>query len=251
MNLQCSALTSPAGPPPLALVVDDREANRYVVAHTLRAAGYAVVEAADGAEALRLAAERAPTIILLDVNLPDLSGFEVARRLKADLVTRVIPILQVSASNVSTLQQAAGLEAGADAYLTHPIDPGVLLATVHALRRVRRAEDDARRSAERLRTTLDSVTVPFVLLDREWRFVHVNEEAARVLRLNRDELLGRTQWEAFPATVGSPFEREYRQAVATGEPAMFTEFYAPMDAWFEIHARPTVGWGGWPSTSLT
>ena len=230
-------------PPPLALVVDDREANRYVVARTLRAAGYAIVEAADGVEALRLAIERVPAVILLDVNLPDLSGFEVARRLKADPATRIIPILQVSASNVSTVQQAAGLEAGADAYLTHPIDPGVLLATVGALRRVRRAEDEARRSAERLRTTLDSVTVPFVLLDREWRFVHVNEEAARVLRLNRDELLGRIQWGAFPATVGSPFEQEYRRAVATGEPAAFTEFYAPMNAWFEIHARPTVEGG--------
>ena len=233
----------PPEPPPLALVVDDREANRYIVARTLRGAGFAVAEAVDGAGALRLAAERVPAVILLDVNLPDLSGFEVARRLKADPAARVIPILQVSASHVSTAQQAAGLDAGADAYLTHPIDPGVLLATVNALLRVRRAEDAARRSAERLRATLDSVAVPFHLLDREWRYVHVNEEAVRAVGLPRAAMLGRTVWEVFPAVVGTTFEQEYRRAVATGRPAVFTDFYAPLDTWFEIHAQPTAEGG--------
>ena len=73
------------------LVVDDNEAERYYVARVLRKAGFEVTEAGTGQEALRLAGE-VPDLVTLDVRLPDLSGFEVCRRLKADLVTRDIPV---------------------------------------------------------------------------------------------------------------------------------------------------------------
>ena len=83
------------------LAVDDDEATRYSLARRLRGAGFRVLEAATGAEALRLAREE-PVLITLDINLPDMDGFEVCRRLKSDPATREIPVLHLSAACVSS-----------------------------------------------------------------------------------------------------------------------------------------------------
>jgi signal transduction histidine kinase len=80
---------------------------------------------------------------VLDVNLPDMSGIDVCRRLKSDPAMAPISVLQVSAAMVSDEHRVSGLNAGADAYLTEPIDPPVLVATVNALLRMRRAEEEA------------------------------------------------------------------------------------------------------------
>src|SRR5579884_2214917 len=112
-------LDFPGERPATILAVDDEPANRYARARGLRKAGFTVVEAATGAEALRLAADR-PDLILLDVNLPDLDGFEVCRRLKADPATAAIPILQTSAQRVGPEDRVQGLEGGADGYLVLP-----------------------------------------------------------------------------------------------------------------------------------
>ena len=123
------------------LVVDDTEGNRYAVSRMVRGAGYDVIEAADGAQAIAQAATL-PDLIVLDVNLPDTTGFDVLRQLKSDPRTAPIPVMHLTASLVSTADQAFGLNAGADAYLTHPVDPAVFVATVRSLLRV--AEADAR-----------------------------------------------------------------------------------------------------------
>src|SRR5690349_11608869 len=104
------------------LVVDDAEASRYLVGRALRAAGFLVVEAATGAGALELA-RLEPDLIVLDVRLPDVDGYEVCRRLRAEPLTRRIPVLQVSAAFRDSDDRAAGLEAGADAYMAHPYGP--------------------------------------------------------------------------------------------------------------------------------
>ncbi|MEW6270755.1 MAG: response regulator [Thermodesulfobacteriota bacterium] len=126
------------------LVVDDDEAHRYAKVHTLRRAGFEVHEAARGMDALRLIAERPPRLVVLDVNLPDLSGWEVCRRLKREPETATIPVLQMSASYVTEADTVRALEGGADACLTEPIEPPVLIATVRALLRARRAEEELR-----------------------------------------------------------------------------------------------------------
>src|SRR4051812_48289334 len=103
------------------LVVDDTEGSRYSVTRMLQKARYGVKEAATGRETLRLAAEQ-PDLIILDINLPDMTGYEVCRRLKADPATASIPILHLSASFIESESRAAGLEGGADGYLTYPVD---------------------------------------------------------------------------------------------------------------------------------
>ena len=145
--------------PQTILAVDDNDAFRYSVARRLRDAGFQVIEAATGAEALRLAREE-PVLITLDINLPDIDGFEVCRRLKSDPATREIPVLHLSASCVDSGHKVRGLEGGADAYLSEPIDQQELVATVKALLRMREAQKEARRQAdeaERARRELKAI----------------------------------------------------------------------------------------------
>ncbi|MBX6368919.1 MAG: response regulator [Rhodospirillales bacterium] len=122
----------------LVLVVDDDPSGRYARARLLRSAGYETLEAAEGAEALALVAARRPDIVLLDVRLPDMSGFEVCRRIKE--ADRTISVLQISAVFTRPADRVIGLDSGADGYLADPIDPLELLATLRGVMRLRRAE---------------------------------------------------------------------------------------------------------------
>src|ERR1700728_3380055 len=135
----------------LILNVDDYVPGRYARSKILKQAGYPVIEAGTGAETLELVKHQRPALILLDVNLPDMSGFEVCRRLRSDPQTETLTILHISASSVLTQHQVSGLESGADGYLVEPVEPAVLLATVNAFLRARRAEDEVRKSNEELR----------------------------------------------------------------------------------------------------
>ncbi|HEX7967837.1 MAG TPA: response regulator, partial [Stellaceae bacterium] len=124
------------------LVVDDDDANRYFKAHVLAKRGYAVREAAGGADALRIVEAERPALVLLDVKLPDVSGLEICGAIKAKLPGTIV--LQTSAAFTAGKHRAAGLSGGADAYLVEPIEPEELLATVDALMRLHRAEQELR-----------------------------------------------------------------------------------------------------------
>lgn len=125
------------------LHVDDNRATRYTIGRTLEREGFKVSEAVTGREGVRLA--RDADLVILDVKLPDIDGFEVCRRIKADPKTAEIPVLHLSATYVTYEAQAAGLEGGADGYLVQPVDDRVLVATIKALLRMRRAEEELHR----------------------------------------------------------------------------------------------------------
>jgi len=128
------------------LTVDDNDAMRYSLVRSLKDAGYNVIEARTGKEALAMAAD-APDLITLDVNLPDMSGFQVCRQLKSDPQTSSIPILHVSSTIVDPEYRVRGLDGGADAYLSEPIDRAELVATIGALLRLKTAENRVRQQA--------------------------------------------------------------------------------------------------------
>jgi two-component system, NtrC family, sensor kinase len=131
------------------LNVDDTEAKRYVTSRTLRNAGFEVVEAATGQECLQTAVTERPDLVVLDVQLPDLHGFEVCHRLKTDPRTSSIPVLHLSASFTRPEDRVRGFEQGADAYMSQPIDPSEFVATIRSLLRMVDAERQLRDSQER------------------------------------------------------------------------------------------------------
>ena len=132
----------PALAPAFVLVVDDNDANRFAKATTLRRAGFVVTEANSGAAALETMRRQAVDLVLLDINLPDMSGLEVCALIKGDAALAPIQVLQISSTAVTDADRVRGLSGGADAYLTEPTAPEVLLATLNGLLRVRRAELD-------------------------------------------------------------------------------------------------------------
>jgi len=137
--------------PPLILVVDDNETNRDILITRLEKHGYQLLQAADGEEALASVAQHSPDLILLDVEMPKLDGFEVCRRLKNDPAMPFIPIVLVTARAASQ-DVVTGLDAGADEYLTKPIDQAALVARVRSMLRVKALHDQVQAQAADLAT---------------------------------------------------------------------------------------------------
>ncbi|GAA1768892.1 fused response regulator/phosphatase [Luedemannella helvata] len=133
-----------------ALVVDDTPSKRYVLASWLRRAGFTIVEAETGTEALTRLESEPVDVVILDVKLPDMSGFDVCERIKSAPAHAATPVVHVSAAAVNVVDRTHGLSRGADAYLVEPIDPDELLATVQAVLRYARARQRAERMATRL-----------------------------------------------------------------------------------------------------
>ena len=111
--------------------------TRDLVRGILERGGFSVHEAVTGGQALTLASTLRPDLIILDIELPDIGGLEVARRLKERDPTARIPVLHLSGTRVGADDMVRGLDAGADAYLVHPVEPQVLLSTIRALLRMR------------------------------------------------------------------------------------------------------------------
>ena len=124
---------------PTILLVEDEPAQRAVLAYNLKSEGFDVIEAEDGEEALVMAQESVPDLVLLDWMLPHVSGLEVCRRLKSGKATRALPVIMLSARS-EELDKVRGLETGADDYMVKPYSVAELMARVRKeLRRTRPA----------------------------------------------------------------------------------------------------------------
>lgn len=141
----------------LILNVDDNDGARYAKTRILQSAGFRVLEAANGTDALAMVREEDPALVLLDVKLPDINGIEVCRRIKSDPDTNGVLVLQTSAALTGRADKIRGLEGGADNYLAAPIEADELIANVNALLRMRQTQDDLRESEERFRQLTDNI----------------------------------------------------------------------------------------------
>ena len=189
LPLQNGSVQIVGRPAETVLIIDDDEAKRHAVAKILRKAGYLIREGETGADALRLAAAK-PALIILDVKLPDVSGFEVCQRIKEDPATAAIPVLHISTTFVDIEDRIHGLEGGADGDLTDVLEPLELVATVKALLRPQKAEEAAQISTKQWQVTFDAINDGVVLLDRNGRVVQVNSAMEGMLGKSWNDLSG-------------------------------------------------------------
>ena len=161
--------------PTQILNVDDNDGARYAKTRILQSAGFDVIEAANGTDALDMVKRLAPALVLLDVKLPDINGIEVCRRIKAESDSSSVLVLQTSAALTGRADKIRGLEGGADNYLAAPIEADELIANVNALLRMRRIQVDLRDSEERFRQLTDNIDDVFWMFSVPGReLVYVN-----------------------------------------------------------------------------
>jgi adenylate cyclase len=142
------------------LVIDDNRENITLVRDVLEVADYAVIEAYSGQTGLAMSLSEQPDLILLDVNMPGMDGFEVCRQLKAEEDTHHIPVIMLTAQS-DVESRVTGIESGADDYLTKPFSPRELLVRVERSLRSKAASDDLRKSTHELRQQQEIIKQTF------------------------------------------------------------------------------------------
>lgn len=171
------------------LVVDDNPVTCYATARALRSAGFATIEAGTGQQALDLSRGNVSAVVL-DVHLPDIGGFDVCRMIRAREVTTSLPIVHLSAAFIEETDKVAGLNAGADAYLTHPAEPAMLVATIQALVRARMAEERVHRSEAKFRSIYEQAQSGIALIDDGGLFVDANPAMLEMLARPAEQVIG-------------------------------------------------------------
>jgi PAS domain S-box-containing protein len=179
------------------LIVDDDPASRYATVRLLRSAGFRTREAATGKEGLD-AADATISAIVLDVHLPDIDGFELCRILHSRPATARLPVLHLTAAFVTDDDKVRGLDSGADAYLTRPVEPAVLVATVQALVRTRVAEEAMRHSEAKFRAIYAQAPGGICLLNRNGEFIDLNPAMLKFLRRDASAIVGHRVSEFVP-----------------------------------------------------
>lgn len=162
--------------PPRILIADDNAMNRDILQARLAVHGYEILTAADGQEALDRGREAQPDLILLDVMMPELDGFEVCRRLKADPSLPFMPVIMVTAKTDSS-DIVAGLEAGGDEYLTKPVDHAALVARIKSMLRIKTLHDTVQAQAVQLQAQAAQLV--------EWNRTLEEKVAEQVRQLER------------------------------------------------------------------
>src|ERR1043165_4360791 len=158
-------VTGRIGPRPRILIVDDEEINREIVTAPLTPEGYEVLQAEDGQQALRIVEQNGIDLVLLDVIMPGMDGFELCRRIKEDLKKLTLPVVFITALNDRN-SRVNGIAAGGDDFLTKPVDPIELKARVRNLLRVKAYHDIKTRQKELLEEELERTREQLLRADR-------------------------------------------------------------------------------------
>jgi DNA-binding response OmpR family regulator len=189
---------------PRLLVVDDDPPLLQVTSYLLSILDVEVIEANTGAQALQLAQTRRPDLFLLDVMLPDLNGLEVCRRIKTNPNLTNIYVILLSAMKTAPAEQALGLEAGADGYISRPFSNQEFLARIRAVLRLKQTETDLREREIRYRQLLDTIPSGVAVYEavddgQDFVFRDFNMAGERIDGLKKADILGRRITEVFPA----------------------------------------------------
>jgi PAS domain S-box-containing protein len=203
-------------------VVDDDADNREILVRRLEREGYEAVSESDGASALDRLGRETFDLVLLDIFMPGMNGFQVLSEMKRRLELQEIPVIVLSALD-DQANAVRSIEMGAEDFLAKPYDAVILRARIGAILRRRRAEAERSEMAESLQLLLESTGEGVFGQDSQGRCVFVNRAALEMLRCSREDLLGRDLHAAIHHTKpdGSPYPPEdcpIRAVLRTGEP---------------------------------
>ncbi len=231
----------------ILLADDNRDMREYV--QRLLGRKYEVIAVADGEQAMAAARAHHPDLVLTDVMMPRMDGFELMRNLRADQATAAIPVIMLSA-RAGEEAEFEGLEAGADDYLVKPFTARELMARVgshiamHRLRLELTAKEHALRTkaetAERQYIEiLESISEAFMFVDRDWRIRYLNGRGSEMTFLDPKDIVGRVLWHKFPGIDKTTFGAAYREAMETGQPRTNEDFFEPLGRWLQATAYPS------------
>lgn len=198
------------------LAVDDNRTNLHILSVFLKKLGHQVLLAETGEEALRLFDTEKPDVVLLDIMMPVLDGFEVARRMKARMQDTWIPIVFLSALNRDE-NLVEGLEAGGDDYLTKPLNFVVLEAKMRSMQRSLMLQQRAIESYQRLQAISDSVLEAIITINIDGMVVSTNAATERIFGWTAQELIGRDISVLMPEPHSS-HHQDYLNAYVAGGP---------------------------------
>ncbi len=238
-------LASPASAT-ILLADDNADMREYI--ERLLSERYIVQAVADGIAALASVQENPPDLLLTDVMMPGMDGFELLRQLRTNSETQDIPIILLSA-RAGEEARIEGLEAGADDYLIKPFSARELLARIEAtlklaqLRRTAREQEqvlrlEAQTAQSNLQNVLSSLRDGFFTLDRNWCFTYINERHTEIIGMCREEVIGKSVWEIFPDLVGSEFYQKLERTMTEQTPTQFEYYYTTWNRWFENRVYP-------------
>jgi len=246
---------------PSILVIDDKQDNLISVRALLQnlIPDCRVFTAQSGKEGLAIAEKEQPDTILLDIIMPEMDGYQVCEELKKKKTTEHIPVIMLTAIKTDTESRIKGLEAGADAFFSKPIDPAELSAQINVMLRIKNAEDQLRQEKERLEKTvwertrnfiksenkyrsmieevLDTSVVGVILLDADFKIVWVNHSLGEYFGLQREKIIGQDIRSLVRLRMKSFFEhpKEFEDRVlATYDDNSYEEH-------FECHVLPRGG----------
>ena len=172
---------------------------------------------------MRLVQEQKPSLVILDISLPDISGFEVCRRIKMDLATASIFVLHLSGHYISSDDRVEGLEGGADGYLVKPVSPRELIAQVKALLRIRQAEQALHASEAKLQDILDHAPVLVHVKDRDGRYMLVNRLWEQRFHMRREEVIGKSIHDIYPPEQSTILRANDLKVLEANAPLEFEE----------------------------
>jgi PAS domain S-box-containing protein len=171
------------------LVVDDQPENTELLEAHLVPQGYEVVKAASGEEALKILSGNQIDLVLLDIMMPRMSGFEVLEKIRADKKTRLIPVVMVTALK-ETEDRIKALEAGCDDFISKPFDRHEILARVKSLLRIKSLHAEVEEAREYAENIINTVREPLIALNQDLRVVSVSRSFYEFFKVTPEETVG-------------------------------------------------------------
>jgi two-component system, sporulation sensor kinase E len=252
------------------LIVDDRSDNLLALEAALQSTQYNLVCASSGEEALKLVLKHEFAVILLDVQMPGIDGFETAKLIKTREQSMNIPIIFITAINKAREHVTQGYSIGAVDYMFKPFHPETLRLKIDGFIKLyknrmqlqRQSDlmwggtiaigpsretfssgnrlnlDDRGANSQTVISILESITDAFYAVDSMWRFTYVNQEAERQIGMSRLELIGKSLWDVyFPSSEQTVLE--FKRAVDSQGPVQFETYLNDTDQWHEVRAYPS------------